>query len=104
MCSFKFYISLIYFVWIVFALVGENSGLVIIWNLAPIRDETIEKDEKIPKRLCQMDNHLGTAVYTEHHLNFLHFPYYKLEWIWYLCIKIVLKNSTSIFCLKLIPH
>ncbi len=39
--------------------VGDNSGKVVIWNMAPVRDERIEKNENIPKMLCTMDNHLG---------------------------------------------
>ena len=38
---------------------GDNSGKVVIWNMAPVREENIEKDENVPKMLCQMDNHLA---------------------------------------------
>lgn len=38
---------------------GEDSGKVAIWNMGPIKDEREEKDENIPKLLCQMDNHLA---------------------------------------------
>ncbi|XP_064613383.1 LOW QUALITY PROTEIN: protein HIRA-like [Liolophura sinensis] len=40
---------------------GEDGGTgkVMVWNMAPVRDEKCEKDEKIPKLLCQMDNHLA---------------------------------------------
>lgn len=30
-----------------------------IWNMSPVLQEDDEKDESIPKMLCQMDNHLG---------------------------------------------
>ena len=39
--------------------VGDNSGKVAIWNMAPVREESMEKDENVPKLICQMDNHLG---------------------------------------------
>jgi len=32
---------------------------VVIWNMAPVLREEDEKNENIPKLLCQMDNHLG---------------------------------------------
>ena len=32
---------------------------VVIWNMAPIRDEKEEKNELIPKLLCQMESHNG---------------------------------------------
>ncbi|XP_041084422.1 protein HIRA-like [Polyodon spathula] len=38
---------------------GEDSGKVVIWNMAPILREEDEKNETIPKMLCQMDNHLA---------------------------------------------
>lgn len=38
---------------------GEDSGKVMIWNMAPVLREEDEKNENIPKMLCQMDNHLG---------------------------------------------
>ena len=40
-------------------LAGEDSGKVVIWDLRPVRREEDEKNESIPKLLCQMDNHLG---------------------------------------------
>lgn len=42
---------------------GEDIGKVAIWNMGPIKDEREEKDEGIPKLLCQMDNHLGMVAY-----------------------------------------
>uniref|UniRef100_A0A8C6PD60 Protein HIRA n=1 Tax=Nothobranchius furzeri TaxID=105023 RepID=A0A8C6PD60_NOTFU len=38
---------------------GEDSGKVMIWNMAPVLREEDEKNENVPKMLCQMDNHLG---------------------------------------------
>uniref|UniRef100_A0A4W4GL72 Protein HIRA n=1 Tax=Electrophorus electricus TaxID=8005 RepID=A0A4W4GL72_ELEEL len=38
---------------------GEDSGKVVIWNMAPVLREDDEKNENIPKMLCQMDNHLA---------------------------------------------
>ncbi len=40
---------------------GDQSGKIVIWNMAPVRDEEKEKDPNVPKMLCQMDNHLGKA-------------------------------------------
>ena len=42
-----------------FLFLGEDSGKIIIWNMAPVKDEAAEKDENVPKVLCEMDNHLG---------------------------------------------
>lgn len=39
--------------------IGQDSGKVVIWNMAPVLKEEDEKNENIPKMLCQMDNHLG---------------------------------------------
>lgn len=38
---------------------GDDSGRVVIWNMAPIVKEQAEDDTNIPKLLCQLDNHLG---------------------------------------------
>ncbi|CAL8247846.1 unnamed protein product [Merluccius merluccius] len=38
---------------------GEDSGKVMIWNMAPVLRENDEKNDHIPKMLCQMDNHLA---------------------------------------------
>ncbi|KAL4223056.1 hypothetical protein ACF0H5_016532 [Mactra antiquata] len=38
---------------------GDDAGKIIIWNMAPVRDETLEKNESVPKILCEMDNHLA---------------------------------------------
>ncbi|ESO91621.1 hypothetical protein LOTGIDRAFT_206663 [Lottia gigantea] len=38
---------------------GDDCGKVVIWNMAPVRDEKAEKNESVPKVLCQMDNHLA---------------------------------------------
>ncbi|MBN3314167.1 HIRA protein, partial [Atractosteus spatula] len=40
---------------------GEDSGKVVIWNMAPVLREEDEKNETVPKMLCQMDNHLDTG-------------------------------------------
>lgn len=34
-----------------------------IWNMAPVLREEDEKNENIPKMLCQMDNHLGNQAF-----------------------------------------
>ena len=44
-------------------ILGDDCGKVVIWNMAPVRDEKFEKDDTIPKILCQMDNHLGEYLY-----------------------------------------
>ncbi|GFN92811.1 protein hira [Plakobranchus ocellatus] len=36
---------------------GDDYGKIVIWNMAPVRDETVEADDKVPKILCQMDHH-----------------------------------------------
>ncbi|GFR01595.1 protein HIRA [Trichonephila clavata] len=38
---------------------GADTGRIVIWNMSPIIDESDEKDENVPKLLCQMDNHLA---------------------------------------------
>ncbi|XP_075424653.1 protein HIRA isoform X2 [Ascaphus truei] len=38
---------------------GQDSGKVVIWNMPPVLKEEDEKNECIPKMLCQMDNHLA---------------------------------------------
>ncbi|XP_028313623.1 protein HIRA isoform X2 [Gouania willdenowi] len=38
---------------------GEDSGKVMIWNMAPVLREEDEKNEDVHKMLCQMDNHLA---------------------------------------------
>lgn len=38
---------------------GDDSGKVVIWNFEPVRDEKAEKDENVPRVLCQMNNHLA---------------------------------------------
>lgn len=38
---------------------GEDSGRVVIWNMAPVADPATEMDDKVPKMLCQLNNHLG---------------------------------------------
>ena len=46
-------------VYVVAMTTGDNSGKVVIWNMAPVVEERDEKDKATPKLLCQMDNHLG---------------------------------------------
>jgi protein HIRA/HIR1 len=38
---------------------GNDCGRIIIWNLVPVLDPAAQADEKVPKQLCQMDNHLA---------------------------------------------
>ncbi|XP_065828482.1 protein HIRA-like isoform X2 [Oscarella lobularis] len=38
---------------------GDDSGQIVVWNMAPVRSESDEKNEKVPKILCTMTNHLG---------------------------------------------
>lgn len=38
---------------------GEDAGLIVIWNMAPVKNEKDEIDETIPKTLSQMDDHTG---------------------------------------------
>ncbi|KAK4296564.1 hypothetical protein Pmani_030958 [Petrolisthes manimaculis] len=37
----------------------DSSGRVVVWNLKPVVHEKYEEDEKVPKLLCQLDQHLG---------------------------------------------
>ncbi|KAJ8924558.1 hypothetical protein NQ315_000707 [Exocentrus adspersus] len=38
---------------------GASGGRIVIWNIGPVINENEETDPKIPKLLCQMDNHLA---------------------------------------------
>ncbi|GAB0093518.1 Protein HIRA [Sergentomyia squamirostris] len=38
---------------------GNDSGRVVVWNMAPVINEKAELDKSVPKILCQMDNHLA---------------------------------------------
>ncbi|XP_033112142.1 protein HIRA-like isoform X2 [Anneissia japonica] len=38
---------------------GDDSGRVVIWNMAPVAKEDDEKNENVPRMLCEMDNHLA---------------------------------------------
>jgi len=38
---------------------GEDCGRVTVWNMAPILNPKLQKDNSVPKMLCQMDNHLA---------------------------------------------
>lgn len=42
---------------------GVGSGRVVIWNMAPVISIEAANDEKVPKILCQLDNHLGNFIY-----------------------------------------
>ncbi|XP_063868138.1 LOW QUALITY PROTEIN: protein HIRA-like [Scylla paramamosain] len=37
----------------------DSSGRVVVWNLKPVVHDKYEQDEKVPKVLCQLDQHLG---------------------------------------------
>ena len=56
-----FYFDYVFFV----LLLGDDSGKVVIWNMAPIRDEKEEADINVPRILCQMDSHLGKDFESE---------------------------------------
>ena len=43
--------------------IGDDSGKVTIWNMAPVKNEEDEMNENVPKLLCHMDNHLGGFSY-----------------------------------------
>jgi protein HIRA/HIR1 len=45
--------------WCYLYVTGEDSGRIVIWNMAPVVSEKTQNDENVPKMLCQMDNHLG---------------------------------------------
>jgi protein HIRA/HIR1 len=38
---------------------GKDSGVVVIWNMAPVRSAADEANSDIPKVLCELSNHLG---------------------------------------------
>lgn len=38
---------------------GISGGRIVIWNVNPVISEDDEADPKVPKMLCQMDNHLA---------------------------------------------
>lgn len=38
---------------------GADNGVVILWNMEPIRSEVAEHDTEVPKKLCELTNHLG---------------------------------------------
>lgn len=38
---------------------GHDSGVVIVWNMAPVRSTADETNAGVPKTLCEMSNHLG---------------------------------------------
>lgn len=49
-------------------MIGDDSGKVTIWNMAPVQNEEDEMNENVPKLLCQMDNHLGKLYFLINHL------------------------------------
>lgn len=55
---------------------GGQGGRIVIWNIAPVLSESDEDDPKIPKMLCQMDNHLG-GVFVD--VIFFSFSFYSLR-------------------------
>ena len=59
---------------------GDDSGRVVIWNMAPIVKEQAEEDVNIPKLMCQMDNHLGKFFNHEilRYLKLIQFLLYSL--------------------------
>ena len=38
---------------------GHDSGVVLVWNMAPVRSTAEETNSGVPKTLCEMSNHLG---------------------------------------------
>lgn len=38
---------------------GKYSGRIAIWNLRAVTEEAVERDENVPKLLCNLDNHLS---------------------------------------------
>ena len=57
-CS-KIWMCHSFFILIFYLYLGDDSGKVTIWNMAPVKNEEDEMNENVPKLLCQMDNHLG---------------------------------------------
>lgn len=37
----------------------NDSGIVVVWNMAPVRSEKDQRNPDIPKVLCELTNHLG---------------------------------------------
>ena len=46
----------------IFFLSGVDTGKVVIWNTAPVRNEVDETDKNVPRIICQMDNHIGNTL------------------------------------------
>lgn len=59
-----------------------------IWNMAPVLKEEDEKNENIPKMLCQMDNHLGNLLCYIYYIIYLFFFVYIYSHI----------TKLSVFC------
>lgn len=51
---------------------GGDSGRVVVWNLNSVLCQSVELDEKVPKMLCQMDNHLGKPFNSENQVMKIH--------------------------------
>ena len=52
-----------------FCCLGEDGGIINIWNMSPIKDEKFQKDESVPKTLAQMDDHTGSLFSFVYHFN-----------------------------------
>jgi protein HIRA/HIR1 len=37
----------------------QESGRIVIWNMAPLLEQNKENDQNLPKFICQMDHHIG---------------------------------------------
>ncbi|KAF6779711.1 hypothetical protein AHF37_00810 [Paragonimus kellicotti] len=42
----------------------DTCGVVILWNMAPIRNPKLETNANIPRKLFQMDSHQGRPIYS----------------------------------------
>ena len=38
---------------------GKESGMVVVWNMSPVRTSSDETNENVPKYLCELTNHLS---------------------------------------------
>ena len=67
-----------------FCEIGEDGGLIRLWNIAPVTDEEIEDDDGVPKVLSQMDDHTGG-------LEFL------VVWEWIFPYLLIIQTDKTIF-------
>ena len=67
-----------------FCEIGEDGGLIRLWNIAPVTDEEIEDDDGVPKVLSQMDDHTGG-------LGFL------VVWEWIFPYLLIIQTDKTIF-------